>query len=86
MIKPIGENILVEPLEQSETTKSGLMIASKSESKPEQGTIIEVGKDCNSTVKKGDKVIFKKYAPDEIVINEKKYLIMKEVDILAIIE
>lgn len=84
-IKPIGKNILVEPLKKEETTKSGLIIETKGEVRPEQGTVIETGKDYKGSLKTGDKVIFKKYAPDEVQHEGELYLIMKEEDILAVI-
>lgn len=84
-IKPIGKNILVEPLKKEETTKSGLIIETKGESRPEQGRVIDLAEDYKGFLKVKDKVIFKKYSPDEIQHEGELYLIMKEEDILAVI-
>jgi len=97
-IKPLHNNILIEPISEEERghkTKSGIFIPETiSKEKPDQGTIIEVGpgkRDENGklipvSVKKGQKVIFSKYGPDEIKVGEKKYFIISEENILAIIE
>ncbi len=94
-IKPVGEYILVETIEESDTTASGLIIQSSNKSeKPQKGKIIALGsgrKDDNGkvvsfNVKMGDIVLFKKYSPEEVEIDNKTYLLMKESDILAIIE
>lgn len=84
-LKPTGKNVIVEPLDETKQSKSGLIIETKGESKPEQGSIFALGKDYSGFLQIGDKVIFKKYAPDEVDFEGKKYLIMKEEDILAVI-
>jgi chaperonin GroES len=97
-IKPLHNNVLIEPLAEEERgskTKSGIIIPDTvDKEKPDQGRIIEVGpgkKDNNGkiipmSVKKGQKVVFSKYGPDEIKIGEKKYYIINEDNILAIID
>ncbi len=95
-IKPVGEYILVKPEEdQEQTTASGLIIQSSSKGeRPQKGTIIALGKgrrDENGklvefNVSEGDIVMFKKYSPEEIELDGEKLLLMKESDILAIIE
>jgi chaperonin GroES len=94
-IKPLSDHILIEPMEQEEKTKAGILLPETAEQeKPEQGKVIGVGpgrktvsgKIIPLNVKKGDVVLFKRYGPDEIKINNKEYLIAKEEDILAIIE
>lgn len=82
---PVGQNILVEPLKKEETTKSGLIIESKGESRPEQGTVIRLGEEYKGLLKVGEQVLFKKYAPDEVDLDGTKLLIMKEEDILAVV-
>jgi len=93
-IKPIGGNILVSPMEEEETTASGLIVQSSSKGeRPQKGEIIalgtgalnEDGEKIAFNVKKGDKVLFKKYSPEEIEMNGETYLIMKEEDILAVL-
>ena len=94
-IKPLSDHILIEPIKQEEKTKSGILLPDTSEKEnPEQGKIIAVGpgkkKDSGQVVpmdiKQGDMVLFTKYGPNEIKIEDKKYLIAKEEDILAILE
>ncbi len=94
-IKPFGDHILIEPIEEKEKTKGGILLPETAEKeRPEQGRVIAVGpgkktedgKVIPLDVKVGDRVIFTKYGPTEIEIDGKEYLIAKEEDILAIIE
>lgn len=94
VIKPLSDHILIEPLRQEEKTKSGIFLPETAEKeKPEQGKVIAVGpgkktedgKTIPLEVKEGDIVLFTKYGPNEIKIDEKEYLIAREEDILAII-
>ena len=97
-IKPLSNNVLIEPLGEAERTKKsagGILIPETvDKEKPDQGKIIEVGpgkKDESGkiiplSVKKGQKVIFSKYGPDEIKVGEKKYFIISEDNILAVYE
>ena len=97
-IKPLHNNVLIEPLsdeERGSKTKSGIFIPETvDKEKPDQGKIIEVGpgkrdndgKIIPMSVKKGQNVVFSKYGPDEIKIGNKKYFIISEDSILAIIE
>jgi len=94
-IKPLADHILIEPIKGEDKTKSGILLPETAEKeRPEQGRVIAVGPGRKTTsgkiisleVKIGDKVLFKKYSPDEIKVNNKEYLIAKEEDILAIIE
>ena len=93
-IKPLSNNILIEPIEE-EKTKSGILLPETAEKeKSEQGRVIATGpgrktgagKVIPLEVKPGDKVLFTKYGPNEIKIENKEYLIAKEEDILAIID
>lgn len=94
-IKPLSDHVLIEPLPQVEKTKGGIFLPESAEKeRPEQGKIIAVGpgkklisgKIIPLNVRVGDKVLFTKYGPNEIKIDDKEYLIAKEEDILAIIE
>ncbi|MDP2664001.1 MAG: co-chaperone GroES [bacterium] len=94
-IKPISDHILIEPIKEEEKTKTGILLPDTAEKeRPEQGKIIAVGpgrKDKQGKiipleVKPGDRVLFTKYGPNEIKVEEKEYLIAKEEDILAILE
>lgn len=93
--KPLSNHIFLEPVEEDKTTKSGIVLPETAEKeKPMKGKIIAVGpgklnekgERISMSVKVGDMVLFKKYGPDEIEIDGKKYLVGDEDDILAIIE
>ncbi len=94
-VKPLADRVLVKAITESETTKSGIVIPETVEKeRPEKGEIIAVGPgkrldDGNlapMNVKIGDKVVFKKYGPDEIKVDGEELLILDESDILAVIE
>jgi chaperonin GroES len=94
-IKPISDHILIEPMKAEEKTKGGILLPQTSDKeRQEQGTVIAVGpgkvtasgKVIPMEVKVGDKVLFTKYGPQEIKIDNKEYLIASQSDILAIIE
>ena len=87
-IRPLADRVLVEPLEAETKTASGIIIPDSAKEKPQQGVVVAVGagkKDEPMTVKEGDKVIYGKYSGSEFAVDGKKYLIMRESDISAII-
>lgn len=88
-IKPINRRVLVERIEE-EVKKGGIIIPDTAKEKPQKGKIIEVAKvskeDEPIPVKKGDKILFAKYAGTEIEVDDKDYIIMTDDDILAVIE
>ena len=91
-IKPLGDRVLVQADAAEEVTSSGLYIPDTAKEKPQQGTVIAVGAGkvengtkVDMTVKKGDKVLYGKYAGTEVTFDGEEYLIMRESDILAII-
>lgn len=94
-IMPLGGNVLVKPLQEESKTASGIVLPDTvDKEKPQKGKVVAVGtgkitddgKKIPFNVKVGDIVIFKKYSPDEIEIEDNEYLIMSEDDILAIIK
>jgi chaperonin GroES len=93
-LKPLGERLIVEPIEQEEMTASGIVLPETAKEKPMQGKVVAAGpgarKDDGSRVamdvSKGDTVLYAKYAGTEVKIEDKKYLILKESDVLAIVE
>ncbi len=93
-LKPLGDRLIVEPIEQEEMTASGIVLPETAKEKPMQGKVLAAGpggrKDDGSRiamdVKVGDKVLYAKYAGTEVKLNDKKYLILKESDVLAIVE
>lgn len=93
-VKPLQDRILVERLQEEEKTKGGIFIPDSAKEKPMQGKIVaagsgrisEDGKKIPMDVKVGDIVLFAKYSGNDVKIDDKEYLIMKEDDILAIVE
>jgi chaperonin GroES len=93
-LKPLGNRVVVEPIEQEETTASGIVLPETAKEKPQKGTVIAVGPgeldDSGNRVplevKEGDVVLFAKYAGTEIKVDGKKWLILRESDLLAIVE
>jgi len=93
-IKPLHDNVIVKPIAEEEMTKSGIVLPDTvNKEKPERGEVVAVGEGklldsgqrAPMTVKAGDKVMFKKYSPDEIKIDDEEYLVISERDIIAII-
>ena len=92
-VKPLGDRVLVQPLEEKETKKGGIIIPDTAKEKPQEGTVValgtgktdESGKKIEFTVKQGDKVLISKYGGTEIKIDGDSYLIMREDDILGIL-
>lgn len=93
-LRPLGDRVVVEPLEAEEKTKGGIILPDTAKEKPQEGKVVAVGKgktDENGKlipmeVKVGDKVLYGKYAGTEITIEGKEYMILREEDILAVIE
>ena len=92
-LKPLNDNLIIKPIE--EVTKGGIVLPdSVDREKPEKGEILAVGpgkllesgQRAEMSLKIGDKVIFKKYSPDEVKVNGQEYLVISESDIIAIIE
>ncbi len=93
-LKPLADRVVVEPIEREEVTASGIYVPETAKEKPQEGTVIaagpgrrdEEGKYIPMDVKVGDRVLYAKYAGTEVKLGDKKYLILKESDILAILE
>ena len=93
-LKPLGDRVVVDPVEKEERTASGIILPETAKEKPQEGEIIAVGpgrrdddgKLVPMDVKKGDVVLYAKYAGTEVKLEDKKVLILKESDILAIVE
>ena len=87
------ENHIVQNLDVEETTKSGIILAAKSQEKPQEAEVVAVGpggmvdgKEVTMQVKVGDKVIYSKYSGNEVKLEDEEYIIVKQSDILAIVE
>ena len=94
MIKPLNDRVLIKMVEAEETTKSGIILTSGSQEKPQIAEVIEVGpggidennRKIEMQVKKGDKVIISKYSGTEVKYEGTEYIIVKQSDILATVE
>ena len=93
-LRPLADRVVVEPIEREEMTASGIYVPETAKEKPQEGKVVaagpgrrdEDGKYIPMDVKVDDRVLYAKYAGTEIKINDKKLLILKESDILAIVE
>ena len=94
-LKPLGERLVIEAIEQDETTASGILIPETAKEKPQEGKVLaagpgrldDSGKRITMEVKVGDRVLYAKYAGTEIKLEDnKKVLILKESDVLALVE
>ena len=93
-LKPLGDRVLVEPVEEKEVKKGGIIIPDTAKEKPTEGLIIALGtgktddngKKVPFEVKKGDRVLISKYGGTEVKLNGKEYKILNSDDILAVIE
>ena len=93
-LKPLGSRLVVEPIEQEDVTASGIVLPETAKEKPQKGKVLSMGpgdrdddgKRIPMDVKVGDTVLYAKYSGTEIKIESKKLLIIKESDVLAIVE
>jgi chaperonin GroES len=93
-LKPLGDRLIVEPIEQEEVTASGIVLPETAKEKPMQGSVLaagpgarkEDGSRAELDVSVGDVVLYAKYAGTEVKVGSNKYLILKETDVLAIVE
>ena len=93
-VKPLGDRVLVLPIEQDEVKKGGIIIPDTAKEKPQEGKIVAVGagkrdesgKLVPMEVKKGDRVLYGKYSGTEIKVDGKDFLIMREDDILGVLD
>lgn len=92
--RPVGDRVVVKPAAKEEVTKSGIVIPDTAKEKPQEGTVIAVGSGrlldngdrAPIDVREGDRVLFAKYGGTEFKMDGEEYLVLKETDILAIIE
>ena len=92
-LTPLGDRVVLKQLVAEETTKSGIVLPGQAKEKPQQAEVIAVGpggvvdgKEVTMQVKVGDKVIFSKYAGTEVKLEEEEYIVVKQNDILAVVE
>ena len=93
-IRPLGERVLVKRIEEEETRRGGIIIPDTAKEKPQQGEVIAVGpgrwddsgKRRAPEVKEGDRILFGKYAGNEVKVGDDEFLIMREDDILGVVD
>ncbi len=88
-LKPLGDRVVIKKVEAEETTKSGIVLPGTAQEKPQIAEVISVGPGTEKVkmeVKVGDKVIFSKYSGNEVKLDGSEYTILKQDDILAIVE
>lgn len=92
-LRPLGDRVVLKQTEKEETTKSGIILAAKAQEKPVTAEVVAVGpggivdgKEVTMQVKVGDQVIYSKYAGNEVKIDEEEYVIVRQNDILAVVE
>ena len=92
-LRPLHDRVIVQRLDSEETTKGGIIIPDTAKEKPQEGKVVAVGdgkivdgKKQDMNVKSGDKILFSKYAGTEVTIDGEEHLIMREDDILAVVE
>lgn len=89
---PLGDRVVLKQFEAEETTKSGIILAGTAQEKPQEAEVVAVGpggnvdgKEITMQVKAGDKVIYSKYAGNEVKLDGEEYIIVKQNDILAVV-
>ena len=94
-LRPLNDHVIVEPVEREQVSKGGIVLPDTADKeKPEKGKVLAIGpgklledgRRAVMSVKAGDTVVFKKYSPDEVKIDEKEYLVLSESDIIAVVE
>jgi len=92
-LKPLGDHLIAKPIAEDKVTKSGIVLPDTAKEKPEQaevmavgeGRVLDNGNRLAMSVKVGDRILFKKYAPDEIKVDGEEYLVLSEAEIIAIV-
>ena len=92
-IKPLGDRVVIKLIENEETTKGGIVLPNSAKEKPQMAEVLAVGpggnvdgKDIKMEVKIGDKIIYSKYAGTEVKLDDAEFIIVRQSDILAIVE
>ena len=92
-VKPLGDRVLIQPSEEKEKTKSGILLPDSAKEKPHEGKIVAVGEGKKNddgkilplTLKVGDKVLYGRYSGTEITVDEEIFIMMKEEEVVAIL-
>ena len=87
MLKPLGDRLVIRQVEAEETTKSGIVLTGQSKEKPQEAVVVAKGEGVESELlKEGVKVIYSKYAGNTVKIDDEELIIVKEEDVLAVVE
>ncbi len=84
-LKPLGDRVVIEPIEQDSMTAGGIVLPDTAKEKPQQGTVLAIGLDVEAELAEGDRVMYAKYAGTEVKMDGKEVIILSETDILAIV-
>lgn len=83
---PLGDRLVIKQVVAEETTKSGIVLPGQAKEKPQEATVVAVGKDVKEeSIKEGATVIYSKYAGNNVTVDEEEFIIVKEEDILAVL-
>lgn len=87
MLKPLGDRLVIKQVVAEETTKSGIVLPGQSKEKPQEAVVVAAGEGVTSELlKEGTTVIYSKYSGNTVKVEEEEYIIVKEEDILAVVE
>ena len=86
MIKPVGDRVVIELVEQEETTAGGIVLPGSAQEKPQEGIIVAVGSLEDADLKENDRIIFAKFAGTEVQYDGKEYLVLNTTDVLAVVQ
>jgi chaperonin GroES len=84
-VKPLGDRVVIEPIEQEDMTAGGIVLPDTAKEKPQKGLVLAVGPDVEGKIKVENRVLYAKYAGTVIKIDDKEVLILREEDILALV-
>ncbi len=84
-LKPLGDRVVIEPIEQDSMTAGGIVLPDTAKEKPQEGTVLAVGPDVEAELAEGDRVMYAKYAGTEVKMDGNEVIILREDDILAIV-
>ena len=84
-LKPLGDRVVIEPIEQDSMTAGGIVLPDTAKEKPQEGTVLAVGPDVEAELAESDRVMYAKYAGTEVKMDGKEVIILREDDILAIV-
>ena len=84
-IRPIGDRLLIKTEEQESVTSSGIIIPESAKGKPQRGVVITISETADTNIKKGDRIMFGKFAGTEVEMDKQKYLIINITDVLVVL-